>query len=75
MHGFRFMASWWLKKMLSLHLERQSRMLDFWTVIVWFVGKFQVSNESSQIHSASLFNFLDVGAAVVQAADIRCLQI
>jgi len=34
-----------------------------------------VSNESSQIHSASLFNFLDVGAAVVQAADIRCLQI
>jgi hypothetical protein len=75
MHSFRFTASWRLKKMFCVHLERQRRMLDFWTVIALLAGKFQVSNESSQIHSASFFNFLDVTDCCTTNSKIRRLQI
>jgi hypothetical protein len=72
MHGFRFMASWRLEKILSVQFERQHRMLDFWTMITWLAGKFQVSNETSQIYSASFFlTFWTSVTAVVQTVDIR----
>ena len=50
-------------------------MLDFRKVIAGVTGKFQVYNELSQIHSASLFNFLDVTDCCTTNSRIRCLQI
>jgi hypothetical protein len=44
----------------SVHLERQHRLLHVWAVTATHAGEFHMSNESSQIHSASFLQVLDV---------------